>query len=157
MELLEKIIGQLPYESPFLFVDELIHIDENSCEGYYTFRKDEYFYQGHFKNNPVTPGVILTECMAQIGLVCLGVYLVKGEKMKAEIGVKASFVFSESKVLFEKPVYPGEKVRVVSQKKYWRLSKLKCLVEMYDQKGDRVCKGELSGVISEKNMDGSTK
>ena len=37
-------------------------------KGYYTFKNDEYFYQGHFKDNPITPGVILTEVMAQIGV-----------------------------------------------------------------------------------------
>ena len=52
-----------------MFVDELISLSEHDAEGFYTFKKDEYFYQGHFKNNPIIPGVILTEVMAQIGVV----------------------------------------------------------------------------------------
>ena len=70
----KEIISKLPYSKPFLFVDELLHIDENGVEGTYTFDENLDFYKGHFKDNPVTPGVILTEVMAQIGLVCLGIY-----------------------------------------------------------------------------------
>lgn len=68
----KDIIAKLPYTKPFLFVDELLHIDENGSMGTYTFDENLDFYKGHFKEKPVTPGVILTETMAQIGLVCLG-------------------------------------------------------------------------------------
>ena len=60
----QKIIQLLPYQTPFLFVEELTSLSENGVEGFYTFKEDEYFYQGHFKDNPITPGVILTEVMA---------------------------------------------------------------------------------------------
>ena len=72
-----EIISALPYQSPFLFVDDLTAISENGISGNYTFKKEAFFYQGHFKNNPITPGVILTETMAQIGVVCLGIFLMK--------------------------------------------------------------------------------
>ena len=75
----KKIIQLLPYQAPFLFVYELISLSEHDAKGFYTFKKDEYFYQGHFKNNPITPGVILTEVMAQIGVVCLGIYLLRDQ------------------------------------------------------------------------------
>ena len=78
----EQIISKLPYQHPFLFVDELTDISENGITGSYTFKKDDYFYQGHFKDNPITPGVILTETMAQIGVVCLGIYLTKKSKFR---------------------------------------------------------------------------
>ena len=96
-------------------------ISTERVEGYYTFKKDEYFYQSHFKENPVTPGVILIECMAQIGLVCLGIYLLNSE----EVSVKTSVAFSSSQVDFLIPVFPGEKVNVVSEKVYFRFNKLK--------------------------------
>ena len=73
----KEILDLLPYTAPFLFVDELFEITQNGIKGGYTYKADEYFYTGHFKNNPVTPGVILIETMAQIGLVCLGIYLLK--------------------------------------------------------------------------------
>ncbi len=75
----KDLLEKLPYTSPFLFVNEISHIDENGVTGTYSFPEDSFFYEGHFKNNPVTPGVILTECMAQIGLVCLGIYLLNME------------------------------------------------------------------------------
>ncbi len=75
----QEIIHQLPYTEPFLFVDELLHVDENGAKGTYTFSETLDFYKGHFKNFPVTPGVILTETMAQIGVVCLGLFLCKDD------------------------------------------------------------------------------
>ena len=58
-------------------MDELTHISDNGVTGNYTFKESEYFYRGHFKDSPITPGVILTEVMAQIGVVCLGIYLLR--------------------------------------------------------------------------------
>ena len=83
-----EIIKNLPYQKPFLFVDELTQFSENGITGNYTYKKNEYFYEGHFKENPVTPGVILTETMAQIGLVCLGIYLVKDKSLFEEKKMK---------------------------------------------------------------------
>ena len=146
-----SILDSLPYSSPFLFVDEIFSIDENSVSGSYTFDPDLDFYKGHFKNNPVTPGVILTECMAQIGLVCLGIYLTNKEMNSSD---STNFGLSSSEVEYLKPVFPGEKVRVVSEKQYFRFNKLKCKVEMFDSKGDLVCKGILAGmIISKKNLE----
>jgi 3-hydroxyacyl-[acyl-carrier-protein] dehydratase len=78
----EEIKLNLPYAKPFLFVDDISHIDENGVEGNYTFDENLDFYKGHFKDNPVTPGVILTEVMAQIGVVCLGIYLLNNKFTK---------------------------------------------------------------------------
>lgn len=139
----DNIIKLLPYGAEFLFVDKLTMISTEMVEGYYTFKKDEYFYQSHFKENPVTPGVILIECMAQIGLVCLGIYLLNSE----EVSVKTSVAFSSSQVDFLIPVFPGEKVNVVSEKVYFRFNKLKCKVKMFNEKGELVANGELSGMV----------
>ena len=139
----DLILDQLPYETPFLFVDGVEHIDDMGVEGNFTFRKEMYFYKGHFKDNPVTPGVILTECCAQIGLVCLGIFLLNG----VEGTTKLKIGLSSSQMEFYKPVLPGEKVRVVSKKIYYRFHKLKCEVRMYDTKDDMVCKGVLAGML----------
>ena len=74
--IIEEIIKNLPYNTPFLFVDDLVSVDENGVTGTFTFKEDLDFYKGHFVNNPITPEVILTETMAQIGLVCLEIFLV---------------------------------------------------------------------------------
>lgn len=135
-----EIITKLPYSKPFLFVDEILAINENGVEGTFTFDSKSDFYKGHFKNNPVTPGVILTETMAQIGLVCLGIYLNEGKEIQ-NIG------FTSSEVEFLKPVYPNEKVTVISEKIYYRFGKLKCKVKMLNEKKEEVCSGTLAGMI----------
>lgn len=140
MEKINLILNKLPYEKPFLFVDELLQIDENGVKGTYTFDETLDFYKGHFKDNPITPGVILIETMAQIGLVCLGIHLTLNEGF-------SQIAFSSSEVEFLKPVYPNEKVTVISEKVYFRFGKLKCRVRMMNSKNKEVCNGILSGII----------
>lgn len=139
----QDILKKLPYSEPFLFVDGLTHLDENEVAGHYTFSETLDFYQGHFKDNPVTPGVILTECCAQIGLVCLGLFLLGwGDDIQNfKIGM------SSSEMEFFIPVYPNERVTVTSEKIYFRFNKLKCSVKMHNANGELVCKGILAGML----------
>jgi 3-hydroxyacyl-[acyl-carrier-protein] dehydratase len=138
----QEIIAKLPYSAPFLFVDELISINENGAEGTFTFDENLDFYKGHFKEKPITPGVILTEVMAQIGLVCLGIYLLNNEFSK-----KTSIALTSTNIDFLKPVFPSEKVTVISEKMYFRFGKLKCKVIMKNEKEEVVCSGEIAGII----------
>lgn len=137
----KEIIALLPYSEPFLFVDALESVGEQGAKGSYTFKEDAYFYKGHFKDNPVTPGVILSECMAQIGLVCLGIYL------SAPITSEILIAFTTMHVDYYLPVYPSEKVTVVSERMYFRFGKLKCKVRMTNEKGEVVAIGEMSGMM----------
>ena len=139
-----EIISLLPYSDPFLFVDRLTAVSEDGCEGHYTYSEDADFYRGHFKGYPVTPGVILIETMAQIGLVCLGIFLLRDEIGN---GSELKLSFTSSAVDFLVPVLPGEKVKVVSRKEYFRFNKLKCRVEMRNASDEVVCRGEISGMI----------
>lgn len=139
---IDAIISKLPYTKPFLFVEGIDRVDDNGISGYYTFKPDEYFYEGHFRDHPVTPGVILTECMAQIGLVCFGIYLLKDA---LEEGVQVAM--SSTEIDFLKPVFPGEKVKVVSEKVYFRFNKLKCKVKMLNSAEEIVCNGTISGML----------
>ncbi len=143
----QQIIDLLPYSKPFHFVDTLISVTDDEISGSYRFKKDEYFYQGHFKENPVTPGVILTECMAQIGLVCMGLHFLIKDKGDALEPKKLQVAFTESNVQFLGVVLPGEKVTVSSKKKFWRMGKLKCAVEMHNEQKKVVAKAELAGMI----------
>ncbi|TMM57258.1 hydroxymyristoyl-ACP dehydratase [Maribacter algarum] len=146
----KEIIQKLPYTKPFLFVDELLHIDENGAEGSYTFDANSDFYKGHFKDNPVTPGVILTECCAQIGVVALGIYLLNNEEVT--MGENVQIGLSSSEMEFLVPVFPNEKVVVSSEKEYFRFHKLKCKIKMHNSEGKLVCKGTISGMLkSNKN------
>tara|TARA_B100000768_G_C11263089_1_gene369720 strand:+ start:704 stop:1156 length:453 start_codon:yes stop_codon:yes gene_type:complete len=146
----QKIIDLLPYQRPFLFVEELKSLSENGVEGFYTFREDEYFYQGHFKENPITPGVILTEVMAQIGVVCLGIYLLR-ETVSAK--KKPQIALSSSDVDFFLPVFPRERVKVISEKVYFRFNKLKCKVQLFNEKEELVCRGTISGMLKIMNNE----
>lgn len=142
----DEIIAQLPYGTDFLFVDSIEEVSETGIIGQYQFKEDEFFYASHFKENPITPGVILIECLAQIGLVCLGIYLVS--KMNtSDFITKNKFALSSSEIDFLIPVYPKEKVTVVSEVVYFRFNKLKCKVKMINSKNESVCQGILSGMI----------
>jgi 3-hydroxyacyl-[acyl-carrier-protein] dehydratase len=141
---IKKIIKLLPYQAPFLFVEQLTYISENKVKGYYTFKNDEYFYKGHFKDNPITPGVILTEVMAQIGLVCLGIYLLKDQFSEIK---KPQIALTSHNIDFFLPVKPMERVEVVSEKIYFRFNKLKCNVQLFNEENELVCKGTISGML----------
>jgi len=141
-----EIIPNLPYGKGFLFVDGIDEVSETGITGNYQFKEDEYFYASHFKENPVTPGVILIECMAQIGLVCLGIYLVS-KSGTSGLTANNNIALSSSEVEFLIPVYPKEKVTVVSEMVYFRFNKLKCKVKMMNSKNELVCQGVLSGML----------
>ena len=140
----KNITAKLPYEKPFLFVDEIVDATDDGIEGNFTFDPNSDFYRGHFKDSPVTPGVILTETMAQIGVVCLGINLL-GESLNSRTKIAMSAI----EVEFIKPVFPGEKVTVIGKKIYFRFGKLKCTVSMRDSSGDEVCHGTISGIITD--------
>ena len=147
----KEIIALLPYQQPFLFVDSLETVSENGITGTYTFKENEYFYKGHFKKNPITPGVILTEVMAQIGVVCLGIYLMKS-KLVSESSPKIAL--TSHSIDFFIPVYPKEKVTVVSEKIYFRFNKLKCKVKLLNEKEELVCRGVISGMLNQTDLTG---
>jgi 3-hydroxyacyl-[acyl-carrier-protein] dehydratase len=144
----KDILDSLPYSTPFLFVDEILSVSDDGITGSYTFKEDLFFYEGHFKNNPITPGVILTECMAQIGLVCFGIYLFQKENISEE----PTFALSNTEIDFYLPVFPGEKVKVISEKIYFRFQKLKCKVKMLNEKGEVIAKGTISGMILKEDI-----
>ena len=140
----EKIILLLPYDYPFLFVDEILSIDENAVVGTYTYPPSLPFYEGHFKGNPITPGVILIETMAQIGVVCLGIYIQNSEQ---DLQSDTQIAMTSNTMDYFIPVLPSEKVTVKSTKEYFRFNKLKCKVEMFDSSEELVCRGEIAGMM----------
>lgn len=139
----EEILSRLPYKKPFLFVDEIISVDDDGIVGSYYFDESEAFYEGHFVDHPVTPGVILTETMAQIGVVCLGIYL-----LKYELNLNSVIALTSVDIEFLKPVFPNEKVLVTSVKRYFRFGKLKCDISMTNAENIVVCRGSISGMIN---------
>lgn len=143
------ILNHLPYKSSFRFVDHISLLSEDEVRGDYTLKKDSFFYEDHFVGNPVTPGVIITEIMAQIGLVVLGIFLMLRET-EVNFNEDDDSVYpllTSTDVSFYKMVLPGQKVTVVSKKQYFRFGKLKCNVEMLDSEGELIARGIFAGII----------
>jgi 3-hydroxyacyl-[acyl-carrier-protein] dehydratase len=141
----QYILDRLPYKSSFRFVDEISFLDPDQVIGHYTLRADAFFFADHFPGNPVTPGAIVTEIMAQIGLVVLGIYLLAEPAGGA--GKPVTPLLTSVDVSFLKMVLPGQKVTVISSKVYFRFGKLKCKVVMQDEAGEAIANGVFAGII----------
>lgn len=96
----EELKEILPHREPMLLLDEATKIEDNLAEGKYTVRGDEWFLQGHFPGNPVVPGVIQCEMMAQTCCVLL-VEAVKGH---------TPLYTGLDKVRFKGQVKPGDTI-----------------------------------------------
>jgi 3-hydroxyacyl-[acyl-carrier-protein] dehydratase len=83
--------------------------------------------------------------MAQIGMVCLGIFLLGNE-----LGENTVIAFTSADMEFLKPVYPNEKVTVTSEKLFFRFGKLKCNAVMKNEAGQEVCRGVLAGMITKR-------
>lgn len=145
---IQEILDLVPQQAPFRFIDEIISLDEEQIVGTYRFRDDEFFYRGHFPGRPITPGVILIETMAQIGVVAYGMYLlacqrhVRPSQMKEPLSL---FSLADG-VEFKGIVKPGERVIVKGRKIYMRRGALKVDISMERENGEVVCVGKLAGM-----------
>ena len=102
---MKDIKSLLPHREPFLFVDRLVSRDDASVVGEYTFMAERNdFFQGHFPGNPIVPGVILVESMAQ---VCAASVVAGGS-----FGDRTPvfLLAGVSDVRFIRPVRPGDKL-----------------------------------------------
>lgn len=139
----KEVLDLVPQREPFRFVDELLELDEEHVVGSYTWPPQADFYRGHFPGHPVTPGVLLVECMAQSSIVPLAIYL----RHRAGRGDDGSVpFFTEADVEFTGVVPPGARVRIEARKLFYRRGKLRAEVEMTDEDGRVVCSGTLSGL-----------
>jgi 3-hydroxyacyl-[acyl-carrier-protein] dehydratase len=95
----------LPHREPFIFVDEVLVLENGaSAGGVKIFRGDEAFFAGHFPDDPIVPGVILTEALAQIAGIAA-----------AEMGMR--FLLSAVRVMkFHRAVRPGERIELSAVK-----------------------------------------
>ena len=140
-----EVLAALPQQEPFRFLDEIVELDDDHIVVRYTYREEEDYYRGHFPGNPLTPGVILVETMAQAGVVALGLYLASRELPREEFE-KLVTVFTDANVEFSGSVYPGDRVTCVGRKVFFRGRKLRSEVELRLDDGSVVCSGVLSGM-----------
>ena len=96
----EEIMGILPHRDHMLLLDDAEELD-GTAVGHYTVRGDEYFLKGHFPGNPIVPGVILCEILAQSACV-----LMRGAMGEGQLPVYTGL----NNVKFRSPVRPGDTV-----------------------------------------------
>lgn len=141
----QEILDSVPQQAPFRFIDAIHELDENHIVASYRFPEDADFYRGHFPGNPVTPGVILIETMAQAGVVALGIYLIQQQSSLADAR-KTISMFTEAEVEFTGMVKPGQRVTIRAEKIFYRHKKIRAKAEMFLDDGRPVCSGTLSGI-----------
>ncbi len=96
----------LPHRYPFLLVDRILEIDGTErIVGIKNVTANEHFFQGHFPERPIMPGVLLLEVMAQVGGVL-------ARKTSAGDGRPTVFLTGIEKAKFRRPVVPGDQLRV---------------------------------------------
>lgn len=98
---LKEVKGLLPHRFPFLFVDKVIEYNEKQVVGVKNVTNDQYFFPGHFPNEPVMPGVLQIEAMAQTG----GILVLKSVPDPENY---LTFFLKIDNVKFRKKVIPGD-------------------------------------------------
>ena len=101
----EEIKNIIPQREPFLMIDEVEqYIPGESCTAYKNVSKDEYYFKGHFPGNPIMPGVLIVEALAQTGAVAI-------LSMEENKGKNALFGGID-KLRFKKQVIPGDRLKL---------------------------------------------
>lgn len=129
----EELKEFLPHREPMLLVDEMEIDSEGVCHAKYFVREDEFFCRGHFPGNPIVPGVIQCEIMAQSCALLV----------KDDIQGKTTLYTGIDKVRFKNIVKPGDLCEITARLKNRRASIFYCQAEL-KVSGNLCCKGELS-------------
>lgn len=126
---IQQIIRYLPHRYPFLLVDRILEMTPDEVVGLKNVTINESFFQGHFPDSPIMPGVLIIEAMAQTGaILALSVH---PELMNAPI-----YFMGMDKVRFRKPVRPGDQLIM-------KLRFLKKRGLVFKMKGEALVSGQL--------------
>lgn len=129
----DELKDYLPHREPMLLVDEIEIDSDGVCHAKYRVKEDEYFCRGHFPGNPIVPGVIQCEIMAQSCALLV----------KDVIQGKTTLYTGIDKVRFKNIVKPGDLCEITATLKSRRASIFYCQAELRVN-GNICCKGELS-------------
>jgi beta-hydroxyacyl-ACP dehydratase FabZ len=101
----QEISSVLPHRYPFLMVDRIIEIHEDSIVGLKNVTVNEPHFTGHFPGFPVMPGVLIIEAMAQVSGILVG-------KMAPHTRGRIMYLAAIESAKFRKPVVPGDQLRI---------------------------------------------
>jgi 3-hydroxyacyl-[acyl-carrier-protein] dehydratase len=119
---IKEIMRLLPHRYPFLLVDRILEVEKaKSITGLKNVTINEPFFQGHFPSEPIMPGVLILEGMAQVGGI------LAFHSIPEMVGDKLIYFAGIDKVRFRQPVVPGDQLifemEVLKQKgKIWKMS-----------------------------------
>ena len=129
----EDIKKFLPHREPMLLIDEAVVDENNIAHCKYTIKEDEFFTRGHFPGNPIVPGVIQCEIMAQSCAILV----------KDDIPGHLTLYAGLDKVRFKNPVKPGDVCEITAKMIEKRGSLYFCSAKL--EVGCKLCcKGELT-------------
>lgn len=104
----------IPHRPPFLFVEEIVSEAADGLVARQTWRPEQDFYRGHYPGAPITPGVLLCECVFQTAACFLAL---KARAAGAKPGEGVPLIAKIGDVRFRTPVYPGETVTIEVKQK----------------------------------------
>lgn len=128
----------LPHRYPFLLIDKVIEMGEKNIVAIKNVTVNEPFFQGHFPGNPIMPGVLITEALAQVGAVML----LSLEENKGKLGVFTGI----DGFKFRRQVVPGDTLRLEAELLKYRHSMGKASVKATVD-GEIAAMGEISFAV----------
>ena len=141
------LLAMLPHRYPFLLIDRVVEVERGErVVALKCVSVNEPFFQGHFPDLKVMPGVLICEAFAQASaLIALSEH--------PEYTAKAFYLMGLNKVRFKRPVVPGDRMRVEAVKRFvrrgvWRFD---CRAEV---DGQLVARGELTATVADRPSEG---
>ena len=101
----EEIKKIIPYDDPFLWVDEVESIEGNSITGFKQTSPQDSYFKGHFVDFPIMPGVLVVEGIAQTGTILLRKKIGESHKKNHLLA------YQVRSAIFYKPIFPGDKIK----------------------------------------------
>lgn len=140
---IKEILSLLPHRYPFLLVDKVIELEYNKrAVGIKNVTINESFFQGHFPGNPIMPGVLIIEALAQVAAILA---------FKSGVEGKNVYFMSIEKAKFRSPVLPGDQIRLEVTVTHRRSNAWKFIANALV--GDKlVCEAEFIATIKDKPL-----